>query len=195
MDIRLTAPFAQQSGGRTVSSPSTKYAQKSELPAHLADNFINMGDRSASFRGLTLSNLANQQLARLQDCETDNPSRKRHAININSAYRITSTAASIAELAKNRPGIVVKATDEQIAELKLHDEQVQAREEANRRYAEQHPVKVYGQVVVDGELFATVYESGGAMTSPPMKMSNEGLGTNLAETRLNVTCSPSIVRQ
>ncbi|RJG06954.1 hypothetical protein D3870_13950 [Noviherbaspirillum cavernae] len=106
-------------------------------------------------------------------------------INATGAYRLTGTAISISELAKNKPGMVVKATDEQIAEIKLHEEQVQARDAVNNRYAEQHPDKVYGQVVVDGKLFATVYDSGVAtMPYQIPGLSNEGFGTELTQTRL-----------
>jgi hypothetical protein len=107
-------------------------------------------------------------------------------INATGAYRLTGTAISISSLEKNKPGMVIKATDEQIAEMKLHEEQVQARETANKHYAEQHPDKVYGQVVVDGKLFATVYDSGVASTPYQIPgLSDEGFGTELAQTRLS----------
>lgn len=105
--------------------------------------------------------------------------------SINDSYKITGPIISIAEHAKNRPGMVIKASEEQIAEVKLHDEQVQAREEVNRNYAKQHPVKVYGQVVVEGKLFATAYESGSVHMPYQMKLSEDGFGSSLAETRLN----------
>lgn len=55
----------------------------------------------------------------------------------------------------------VKMTDAQIAEAKLHDQQVAAREQANFSYAQSHQYQPVGQVFVNGQLMATVLDSGG----------------------------------
>lgn len=105
---------------------------------------------------------------------------------------IDVTKVSLIDRGSNRSGVAValkgsgiKATEEQIKEIKLWETQRQAREEANRTYALQHPDKVYGQVVVEGKLFATVYDSGVAGTPYPMQMTEDGFGISLAETRLS----------
>lgn len=77
-----------------------------------------------------------------------------------SAYRVQGTPVSIAEVAKTKPGMVYRMPAELVAEARLHEEQVAARIEANRRYGEQHPDQVYAQVTVSGKVVATVYDSG-----------------------------------
>ncbi len=102
-----------------------------------------------------------------------------------SSYRVQGPVMSIAELAKTKPGFVIPASPEQIAELKLHDEQTQAREAATTRYAEQHPDHIYAQVIVDGKVFATVYDSGIAGTAYAIAdLSEDGSGLDLAKKRL-----------
>jgi hypothetical protein len=85
---------------------------------------------------------------------------------------------------------VIKSTDEQISEFKLWEAQTQARSEAIDRYMSQQqfqqpPDKIYGQVVVKGKIFSTVYDSG--ISSAPYDipgMPSDGSGTGLAEARL-----------
>jgi hypothetical protein len=79
----------------------------------------------------------------------------------------------------------IKFTKAELDEIKLNEIQTRAREEANQRYAEQHPDKVYAQVVVNGKPFATAYDSG--VTETPYQMlgmPNDGFGPGLAEARL-----------
>lgn len=109
-------------------------------------------------------------------------------INANGAYRLQSNAVGIAELAKQKNGFVIAATPEQVAELKLHDEQKMVRAEAVKQYAEQNPSKIFGQVVVNGEVIATVYDSGSARTErniDGLQLTDEGSGAELAQKRLN----------
>lgn len=109
-------------------------------------------------------------------------------INSTGAYRLQGNAIGIAELAKQKPGLVIPATPEQVAELKMHDEQNMARAEAVRQYAEKNPSKIFGQVVVNGEVIATVYDSGSARTErniDGLKLTNDGSGTELAQKRLH----------
>lgn len=50
--------------------------------------------------------------------------------------------------------------EEFIAELKLHEQQVAARNEARFNYAQANPDQIYALVSVKGKVVATVYESG-----------------------------------
>lgn len=77
-------------------------------------------------------------------------------------FRVEGPVYRLEDLAKSkgRPLFSMKMTEDQIKESKLHDEQVQARSLINASYAEAHPYKPIGQVLVDGKLFATVYDSG-----------------------------------
>lgn len=109
-------------------------------------------------------------------------------INSTGTYRLQGNAIGIAELAKQKPGLVIPATPEQVAELKRHDEQKTVRAEAVRQYAEKNPSKIFGQVVVNGEVIATVYDSGSARTErniDGLKLTNDGGGTELAQKRLH----------
>jgi hypothetical protein len=100
-------------------------------------------------------------------------------------YKIEGPVVSLAEaLERNGGQGVIRATPEQIAEMALYDQQMQAREAAGARYAARHPDQVHGQVVVGGKLFATVYQSGSAVTPYAMNMTADGAGTALANTRL-----------
>lgn len=106
-------------------------------------------------------------------------------INSTSSLRVQGTVNSMAEFAKSRPGMVRQATEAQINEGKAWEEQMRLREEAVNRYAAAHPDKVYGQVIVDGKLFATVYDSGSAGTPYAIPgLSENGTGIELAERRL-----------
>jgi hypothetical protein len=103
-----------------------------------------------------------------------------------SPYRVQGPVTSFAKLAKTKPGFAIPATPEQIEELKLHEQQSQAREAAAVRYAEQHPDKIYAQVIVNGSVFATVYDSGSAGTQYAIPgLSEDGSGLALAKKRLD----------
>lgn len=105
--------------------------------------------------------------------------------NINSAYQFRQgTVINVAEFARTRPGMVRPMTEAQIKEDQLYQEQTRLREEAVNRYAMAHPDKVYGQVVVNGKLFATVYDSGSAATRYTVAMTENGSGEQLARARL-----------
>lgn len=87
-----------------------------------------------------------------------------------TGFRVEGPVYRLEDLAKSkgRPLFAVKMTEDQIKESKLHDEQVQARSLINASYAEAHPYKPVGQVLVDGKLFATVYDSGAYGTAHRM---------------------------
>lgn len=105
--------------------------------------------------------------------------------SVSSAYQFRQgTVINVAEFAKTRPGMVRAMTEAQIKEDQLYQQQTRLREEAVNRYATAHPDTVYGQVVVNGKLFATVYDSGSAATRSPVAMTENGSGEQLASARL-----------
>jgi hypothetical protein len=109
-------------------------------------------------------------------------------IDSTPSFRVQGEVTSLGKLAKEKPGFAIPATAEQIAELTLHEEQTEAREAAAARHAEQNPDKIYAQVVVEGKIMATVYDSGFAATGqsiPGLKLSEDGQGLALAKTRLD----------
>lgn len=99
-------------------------------------------------------------------------------------FRVQGPVISLMESAKSKPGLVRQMTEAQIKEDKLYQEQTRLREEAMTRYAMAHLDKIYGQVVVDGKLFATVYDSGSAATRSMVPMTDNGSGEELARVRL-----------
>lgn len=103
-----------------------------------------------------------------------------------SPYRVQGTMISIAELAKSKPGFVISATPEQLAELKLREEQEQVRAAAVASYAKQNPDQVYAQIILpNGQVFATVRESGSTRTPYEFPgLIEDGAGVDLAEKRL-----------
>lgn len=110
------------------------------------------------------------------------------SINSTSIYRVHGSVTAVAEIAKHKPGFVTAATVEQVQEFKGHDEQIQARAAAVAHYAEQNPSKIFGQVMVNGEVIAAVYDSGSAETEQNiagLKLTEEGNGLELARLRLN----------
>ena len=78
------------------------------------------------------------------------------------AYHVTGPVYRISDMVEisGKALVAVKLTDAQIAEIKLHDQQVAAREQANFNYAQSHQYQPVGQVFVNGQLVATVLDSG-----------------------------------
>ena len=78
------------------------------------------------------------------------------------AYRDTGPVYRISDMVEisGKALVTVKLTDAQLAEIKLHDQQVAAREQANFNYAKSHQYQPVGQVFVNGQLVATVLDSG-----------------------------------
>ena len=107
-------------------------------------------------------------------------------IDSGSSHRLQGAVTSIAELAKKKPGFVIPATAEQVAGMKLHDEQMQAREATAARHARDNPDPVYAQIVANGEVVATVYASGSASTRQNLglRLTEDGEGLALAQKRL-----------
>lgn len=104
-----------------------------------------------------------------------------------SPYRVQGAITSLGELARKQPDLAFKMPDELVAEVKLHEEQMAARDEAARRYADAHPDKIYAQITVGGNIVATIYDSGvthrerGAYGA---QLSDGGAGLALADARI-----------
>jgi len=102
-------------------------------------------------------------------------------------YRVQSPVTSFGELAKTKPAMATVIPEEFIAELKLHEQQVAARNEARFNYAKANPDQIYAQVSVEGKVVATVYETGitslerGAYGA---NLTEQGAGLDLAKARL-----------
>lgn len=82
------------------------------------------------------------------------------SIDSASPYRVQGPATSFGELAKTKPTIATPMPEEFIAELKLHEEQVEARRRAQFEYGRANPDQIYAQVSLNGKVVATVYDSG-----------------------------------
>ena len=100
---------------------------------------------------VTLSEQARQRLATDESADTST-----------SAYRVSGPVYRISDMVEisGKALVTVKLTDAQLAEIKLHDQQVAAREQANFNYAQSHQYQPVGQVFVNGQLVATVLDSG-----------------------------------
>lgn len=108
-------------------------------------------------------------------------------IDSGNPYRVQGTITSFSELAKKNPDMVFKMPDELVAEAKLHDEQMAARLEAGRLYAEAHPDKIYAQITVGGKTVATIYDSGVAHLEREAygaQLTIDGEGLALADARI-----------
>lgn len=101
-------------------------------------------------------------------------------------YRIQGPAISFAEMVKKNPGMRLPIPEARMEEHKVWEAQMQARQEAVHRYAQEHPEKIYGQVVVNGKLFATVWDSGSAQIPGPMPglTDNAASSLDIAKARL-----------
>ena len=102
-------------------------------------------------------------------------------------YRIQGPVTSFGELGKTKPTIATAMPEEFVAELKLHEEQVEARISAQFAYGQANPDQIYAQVSLGGKVVATVYESG--ITSVEhaaygAELTEHGSGLDLAKARL-----------
>jgi len=127
----------------TASSIGNSYPRRQEKIAGTSDSNADQ---------VTLSEAARQRLATDQsvaDTSVD-------------AYRVSGPVYRISDMVEisGKALVAVKMTDAQIAEIKLHDQQVAAREQANFNYAQSHQYQPVGQVFVNGQLVATVLDSG-----------------------------------
>jgi len=97
------------------------------------------------------------------------------SIDSASPYRVQGPVTSFGELAKTKPTIATAMPEEFVAELKLHEEQVEARRRAQFEYGRANPDQIHAQVSLGGKVVATVYESG--ITS----LERGAYGANLTE--------------
>jgi hypothetical protein len=100
-------------------------------------------------------------------------------------YRIQGPVRSLAEAVKENPNVVVHrdSAEETLAFNKAMAER-QSRIEAAQQ-APATPEKIAGQVIANGEVVATVFESGIAITKNSMAMPNDAPpGPELAKARL-----------
>jgi len=83
-------------------------------------------------------------------------------VHSSSQFHIDGPVYSLEDIAKSkgRPLVAYKMTDAQIAETRLREQQDMAREIANFNYAKTHQYQPEGQVLVNGKVFATVFDSG-----------------------------------
>lgn len=97
-----------------------------------------------------------------------------------ASYRVQGEVLSVDDAAKARPGIVSKIPEPEFAAMREA-----AAEDQRQASLPRAPEKIYAQVLLRGQVFATVYESGSAeMQREISGLSNEGAGAALAATRL-----------
>jgi len=79
-----------------------------------------------------------------------------------SQYRVEGPVYSVEDMVKSKGGplIAVKMTEAQVNEADLREQQEMAREIVNFNYAKAHQYQPVGQVLVKGELVATVFDAG-----------------------------------
>lgn len=96
-------------------------------------------------------------------------------------YRLQGgTLLSVEESARNNPGMLRKLTEAEIAAMREAEAQMSSLQQMPVRQE-----KIYGQVLVDGQVFATVFESGSAQTAREIAgLTNDGSGLSLASARL-----------
>ncbi len=100
-------------------------------------------------------------------------------------YRVQGTVVSVDELAKSKSGVARKMTETEVNAFKSLDDEFRKSDLSVQSQLDLNPDSIYGQVLVDGKVFATVYESGGAeMLGDIPGLSSEGSGVELAQSRL-----------
>ena len=127
----------------TASSIGKSYPWRQEKVAGISENHADQ---------VSLSDAARQRLA----------SDESAAETSSDAYRVSGPVYRFSDMLEvsGKQLVAVKMTDAQVAEAKLHDQQAAAREQANFDYAQSHQYQPVGQVFVNGELVATVLDSG-----------------------------------
>lgn len=108
-------------------------------------------------------------------------------IESSTSFRIQGPVTSIGQMVEQKQMVAFKLPEHLQAELALHDQQVEARLEANRAAAAANPDKVFAQIVKNGQVVAMVYDSGTAFTQqnmPGLKLTEDFAGQSLADRRL-----------
>ena len=104
-----------------------------------------------------------------------------------ASFRVQGPVTSIGQLVEQKKMVAFKLPEHLQAELALHEQQVVAREDANRAAAAANPDKVFAQIVENGQVVAMVYDSGSAYTRqnvPGLKLTEDYAGQSLADRRL-----------
>jgi hypothetical protein len=96
-------------------------------------------------------------------------------------YRLQGgTLLSAEESARNNPGMLRTLTEAEIAAMREAEAQM-----LRQQHMPVRQERIYGQVLVDGQVFATVFESGSAQTAREIGgLTNDGSGQSLASARL-----------
>lgn len=102
-------------------------------------------------------------------------------------YRIQGPGLSGLEAIKNNPNAVVHIpTESEKQAFKALEEQERLAEEASQKQLRENPDKIFGQVIVNGKVFATVYDSGVTEMTHGMSLpNNASTPLELAKARLN----------
>lgn len=103
------------------------------------------------------------------------------------SFRVHGPVTSIGQLVEQKQMVAFKLPEHLQAELDLHDQQVEARQEANQAAAAANPDKVFAQIVKNGQVVAMVYDSGTAFTQqnmPDLNLTEDFAGRSLADRRL-----------
>lgn len=110
------------------------------------------------------------------------------SIDSTNRYQVQGPVYSFEELKKGGlTPVKFELTEAQIKEAAEYEKQEQEYSDAIDRYAEEHPAKIYGQVMVDGKVFATVLDTGLMVSSynAGLKLTDGPAGMDLAKARLN----------
>lgn len=141
---------------QTVAAPAEKTADTTTISQ--------VAQERLSFEKKTGLQIPDELVGFLQDRgflsaeKTNEPS-----VHSASPFRVEGPVYTLKEMAeiKGVPLLAYKMTDAQASELKLHEQQKVAREIVNFNYAKAHQYQPVGQVLVNGEVFATVFDAGG----------------------------------
>lgn len=140
---------------QTVAAPAEKTADTTTISQ--------VAQERLSFEKKTGLQIPDELVGFLQDRgflsaeKTNEPS-----VHSTSPFRVEGPVYTLKEMAeiKGVPLLAYKMTDALVSELKLREQQEVAREIANFNYAKAHQYQPVGQVLVDGKVFATVYDAG-----------------------------------
>lgn len=104
-----------------------------------------------------------------------------------ASFKIQGPVTSIGQLVEQKKMVAFKLPEHLQAELAQHDQQMEARQQANQAAAAANPDRVFAQIVKNGQVVAMVYDSGSAYTQqnvPGLKLTEDFAGQSLADRRL-----------
>ncbi len=106
-------------------------------------------------------------------------------IDINSGYKINGAVHAFKDVLAKKPEIYAGRSAATQEKYSNYIKQMEQRNEALSRLAQAYPAEIHGQVMVNGKLFATVWEDGAAEMSHDIgNISNDGEKQALANVRL-----------